>query len=222
MTDYEKQNNEPAIVENDEKKDTEQNTKNEKIVIKNKVGGFPRIVIILVLLIVLVGGIAFIVSQKNKTKVSVTTLEQSLEKASDLTTAKLTYCGLVKYKKGTAFLNKTSFSMLYEAKVTAGIDVKDIKFDVTDSQVTVKYPKAKILSAHVMEDSLQFFDENFALFKSDEKDALVEAMKLAKKELKKKKQYKNLMKEADNQTESLLKALYTEKIGDRKLVLKRI
>ena len=119
-------------------------------------------------------------------------------------------------------MNKTSFSMLYEAKVTAGIDVKDIKFDVTDSQVTVKYPKAKILSAHVMEDSLQFFDENFALFKSDEKDALVEAMKLAKKELKKKKQYKNLMKEADNQTESLLKALYTEKIGDRKLVLKRI
>ena len=52
MTDYEKQNNEPAIVENDEEKDTEQNTKNEKIVIKNKVSGFPRIVIILVLLIV--------------------------------------------------------------------------------------------------------------------------------------------------------------------------
>ena len=69
MTDYEKQNNEPAIVENDEEKDTEQNTKNEKIVIKNKVGGFPRIVIILVLLIVLVGGIAFIVSQKNKTEI---------------------------------------------------------------------------------------------------------------------------------------------------------
>lgn len=40
MTDYEKQNNEPAIVENDEKKDTEQNTKNEKIVTRIKWVGF--------------------------------------------------------------------------------------------------------------------------------------------------------------------------------------
>lgn len=182
---------------------------------------YRKIVIIGIILAVIACAVAYTAFKiSEKPEVSVTTLEQSLEQMSDLTTAKLTYCGIVRYSKGVSLINKTSFNMLYEAEITAGIDVKDIKFEVTDSKVIITYPKAKILSSHINEDSLQFYDQNFALFKTDQKDIMKDTMKKAKEELKGKRQYKNLMSTANRQTESLLKMLYSKAIGDRKLVIK--
>ena len=48
-----------------------------------------------------------------------------LEAVSELTTARLTYTGLIKYSEGKIpFLTKNSFSMIYTARVRAGIDIQ--------------------------------------------------------------------------------------------------
>ena len=51
-----------------------------------------------------------------------------MERSSELTTAKVKYTGLCDYKEGEGivFLNKTSFTMRYEATARFGIDIAKV------------------------------------------------------------------------------------------------
>ena len=61
-----------------------------------------------------------------------------LEAVSELTTARLTYTGLIKYSEGKIpFLTKNSFSMIYTARVRAGIDIRQAKIDIQEDQVVI-------------------------------------------------------------------------------------
>ena len=68
-----------------------------------------------------------------------------LEKASELTSAKLNYTGITEYKDtGIPIINKSDFIMVYKATARAGINMKDVKAEVDDKKMIVRLriPKA--------------------------------------------------------------------------------
>ena len=148
-------------------------------------------------------------------------IESKLEEAGELTTAKLMYSAVEEYKEGSIpIINKSKFAMFYQATVRAGIDVKNVKQDLTDDTLTLTLPPAKILEVTIHSDSLQFYNREKGLFSTDGakqvKKALVEAEKRARDA-----DMSDLLDMADEQLEKVMKGIFEDSIGDRVLVIKR-
>ena len=159
-------------------------------------------------------------TKKDEPEITNTFIGEKLEAVSELTTAKLTYTGLVRYTEGNIpFLTKKEFNMLYRAGVRAGIDLSQANIDVTDSEVKLTLPKAEIQEISVDADSIQFYDESFALFNGEKREDTVEALKVAEEDVRENGNMEDLMAEAQEQTEILLTGFLDELIGDRTLVI---
>ena len=121
-------------------------------ILKNKVA---TMICLVVVVVVIVGGTIYLTRNKTS-EVDTTYLGAKLEKASELTTTKLTYDGFTKYTDtGVKVINRSDFLMVYTATARAGIDVKEIIIESNKISKTIKVtlPKAKILEeigrAHV-------------------------------------------------------------------------
>lgn len=89
-------------------------------------------------------------------------VESQLQKAvkiDELSTAEFHYGGIAVKKDDSG---KEKWHVSYEATVTAGVTMGDIKFDVDDKAKTVTpvLPKVKILDAVIDSGSLDFFENN--------------------------------------------------------------
>ena len=93
---------------------------------------FKNILIaLLALLLILALGIGYLMlsgrmanpfEQQKQATITAEQVEEQLEKCSDLTTAKLTYKGIVHFTEGQIkYLTKNEFNMQYAAKAVAGI-----------------------------------------------------------------------------------------------------
>ena len=164
--------------------------------------------------------VTYRLTKKDEPEITNTFISEKLEAVSELTTAKLTYTGLVRYTEGNIpFLTKKEFNMLYRAGVRAGIDLSQANIDVTDSEVKLTLPKAEIQEISVDADSIQFYDESFALFNGEKREDTVEALKVAEEDVRENGNMEELMAEAQEQTEILLTGFLDELIGDRTLVI---
>ena len=164
--------------------------------------------------------VTYRLTKKDEPEITNTFISEKLEAVSELTTAKLTYTGLVRYTEGNIpFLTKKEFNMLYRAGVRAGIDLSQANIDVTDSEVKLTLPKAEIQEISVDADSIQFYDESFALFNGEKREDTVEALKVAEEDVRENGNMEDLMAEAQEQTEILLTGFLDELIGDRTLVI---
>lgn len=164
--------------------------------------------------------VTYRLTKKDEPEITNTFISEKLEEVSELTTAKLTYTGLVRYTEGNIpFLTKKEFNMLYRAGVRAGIDLSQANIDVTDSEVKLTLPKAEIQEISVDADSIQFYDESFALFNGEKREDTVEALKVAEEDVRENGNMEDLMAEAQEQTEILLTGFLDELIGDRTLVI---
>ena len=166
------------------------------------------LVIILVVALLLKNGSA---------KVDTTYILSRLEKSSELTTSKLTYEGFSKYTdEGYSYITKQDFFMQYTAEVRAGIDVKDIKVNVNNilSSVTLTIPKAKILEVKILPESIQYYNEGFALFNFDSKQDAAKAMALAEEDAKEKIANMGILEMADTQAEALIKGLIQDTVPE--------
>ena len=178
-----------------------------------------RMVSILIIAIVVIF-VTYRLTKKDEPEITNTFISEKLEAVSELTTAKLTYTGLVRYTEGNIpFLTKKEFNMLYRAGVRAGIDLSQANIDVTDSEVKLTLPKAEIQEISVDADSIQFYDESFALFNGEKREDTVEALKVAEEDVRENGNMEDLMAEAQEQTEILLTGFLDELIGDRTLVI---
>lgn len=113
-------------------------------------------------------------------------IEEQIAGSSDLTTAELTYNGLVKYENGRIpFLSRKAFSMTYRATVRAGVDLSKAKVEVSDEARTIDIalPDATIQSSEIDPRSIGFYDRQFALMNWDTKQDAVKAMKAAKEDV---------------------------------------
>lgn len=164
--------------------------------------------------------VTYRLTKKDEPEITNTFISEKLEAVSELTTAKLTYTGLVRYTEGNIpFLTKKEFNMLYRAGVRVGIDLSQANIDVTDSEVKLTLPKAEIQEISVDADSIQFYDESFALFNGEKREDTVEALKVAEEDVRENGNMEDLMAEAQEQTEILLTGFLDELIGDRTLVI---
>lgn len=136
-----------------------------------------------------------------------------LEKASELTSAKLNYTGMTEYKDtGIPIINKSDFIMVYKATARAGINMKDVKAEVDDKKkiVRLSIPKAEVLDVKVKASSIKYFDEKFSLLNVNEKEDSNKAIELAEKAAEKELKNMGVLEMADEQAEALIKGLLRE------------
>ena len=179
------------------------------------------LIALLALLLILALGIGYLMlsgrmanpfEQQKQATITAEQVEEQLEKCNDLTTAKLTYKGIVHFTEGQIkYLTKNEFNMQYAAKAIAGIDMSKVTVEVQDpadgnpGKVIITVPKATLQDLTIDEKSLAFYDEKTALFNKvnheDVQDAMVAATEDAKKNMGK----KALIAEAQSNAEDVIR-----------------
>ena len=143
-------------------------------------------------------------------------LASKLEDASDLTTAQITYTGMIHYDDGgIPFLTQKKYSMMYSATIEAGIDLSGVEIEVTDDKVIVKLPEVTVDEPEVDLDSIEFYDDSFALFNWDQKEDGIDAMKEAREDCKKKADIASLEGRAYENAKEIVRKLLEDAVGDR-------
>lgn len=153
---------------------------------------------------------ARLLEKEDNMKISASSIEEKLSKCSDLTTARLDYRGIIRYEDGNIqYINKKSFSMIYDAHIKAGIDLSQAKVSVKGKKITVTIPKPEIQDIVVDPDSLEFYDEKLALFNWTKKEDTAKAMKAAKEDADQKAAQTDLIEQASEQARTVITTLLT-------------
>ena len=114
-------------------------------------------------------------------------------------------------------MTQKSFSMIYDAKITAGIDLSQTKVSIDGNHIKVVLPNPEIQDIIIDSDSLEFYDEQSALFNWTEKEDTQKAMSYAKEDAAEKAKQVDLITRASEQAESVIKNLllpFTEDIDN--------
>ena len=183
--------------------------------------------VIMTVVVILTAVISYKISAKLHTKkepdIDIAFVNAKLENISELATEELVYTGILMYSDGTIpFITQTGFSMLYTADVKAGVDLSQMDIDVTDTQVLISIPHAKILSINVDPDSIHFYDEMHALFNWSQKYDVTEALTAAESDVKDKVVSYDLITKAEEQAEIAITDILEGTIGERELVISYI
>ena len=138
------------------------------------------------------------------------TLMSALESSSELVTSKMTMMGCVEYNdEGVPVLTKGDFVMIYKATVKAGVNVKEIKTAIDNSErvVYIYVPDAEILDVKVIPDSVKYYDKSFVLFNGDPMEDSLRAQQQAEDDAKKEALGTGILEAADKQSETLVKGI---------------
>lgn len=190
---------------------------------------FRTILILFIALIAIIIGliialrIVLINREKEKEKapsLTSTTISQQLANCSNLTTAELTYNGLIHFSKGDIpLINQNSFSMIYEATAKAGIDISQADITVTDTDIIILLPECEVTEINVNSDSLEFYDEHTSIFNRSEKTDVVTALQYAEDDVKEKADLQGLTNRAQAQTELIIKGLIEPIADERNIII---
>lgn len=158
--------------------------------------------------------------QTSEPEVTSSFINGKLEAASDLTASRLVYTGLIKYSEGSIpFLTQNSFSMIYTASVRAGIDLSKAQVRLTDDKAVITLPECVVQSIEVDPDSIEFYDEHWALFNWTQKADVIDTISAAKADVSQKADMESLLQNARLQTEKIIEGLLEDAVGDRKLII---
>lgn len=145
---------------------------------------------------------------KEKVTVSASSIEERLSKCSSLTTARLDYRGMIKYEEGDIpYINKKSFSMIYDAHIKAGIDLSKANVEVTGKKIKVTVPAPEIQDIVIAPDSLEFYDEKLALFNWTDREDTAKAMEYAKQDAAAKADQTDILAQASDQAKTVIETL---------------
>lgn len=170
------------------------------------------ITLVLLILVIALSGVLFVKCSfdNDEATISASYISGKLEEASELTTAKLTYTGVADYTdEGIPVISQGDFTMVYNANVRAGIDIKKVKTNINNQTRTVKItiPDAEILDVKVDPKSIRYYDEAFALFNTDEKEDANRAQTMAEKDAIEHVAECGILELADQQAETLIKGI---------------
>ena len=153
-------------------------------------------------------------------KIDITYVGNKLESISELTTAKMTYNGIVHFKEGKiSFITKKEFYMAYRVSMKAGFNLDETEIKVTDNAVVINLPEAEIYEPTVDEKSFQFFDKSIGIFVNEEMDDLAQAITEAKADALAQPETQEMKVRAEEQAVLLITALLEGQIGERDLVI---
>ena len=182
------------------------------------------IILIAVAIALIMGGVwlkTFLFG-KSEPKITTDYITGKLETASELTTAELTYTGLVKFEDGSIpFLTQKGFTMKYTATVKAGIDFSKIEVEVNSKTVVVTLPETEIQSVNVDSNSIDFYDQSYAIFNWSSKDDVTTAIQAAENDVATNADTESLKQKSSEQTEKLVRGLLEDAIGEKELIIKR-
>ena len=165
------------------------------------------------------GGI-FYFHMKAQPKVDAKSLMERLEESSELTVEKNFYTGIVRFEEGTIrFIDKNGFNMKYEAEIDAGFELENVNIEVNDDSVVVTVPEAKILSVSIDPDSLEFYDNQVSLIKTDRKEATKQALQAAQKDAEEHATSKGILDAANKRAEIIFKGILEGGVGDREIIV---
>ncbi len=165
------------------------------------------------------GGI-FYFHMKAQPKVDAKSLMERLEESSELTVEKNFYTGIVRFEEGTIrFIDKNGFNMKYEAEIDAGFELENVNIEVNDDSVVVTVPEAKILSVSIDPDSLEFYDNQVSLIKTDRKEATKQALQAAQKDAEEHATGKGILEAANKRAEVIFKGILEGGVGDREIIV---
>lgn len=164
---------------------------------------------IAVVALIAVGFMGARLLDKNKEpEVSAVMISEQLSKCSELATSRLDYRGLINYSDGDIpLINQKSFSMVYNAKIKAGMDLSQAEVSISGKKIKVKLPEPQILDITVDEGSLEFYDEQFALFNWTNKEDTAKALSYAKEDAQEKAVHTGLLEEAKEQAKTVISTL---------------
>lgn len=178
------------------------------------------VVVIAVAVIYVTNLVVSLVKSESEPTITNAFINDRLEAASELTSAELTYNGLIHYTDGKIpFITMKAFLMTYRADVKAGVDLSKVEVNVTKPKVNITIPKIKVLDIAVDPDTIQFYDEKSALFNWTKKEDVIDAIQVAEDDVTEHANIEELKAKAKKQTEVLLEGLLKDSIGDRKLVI---
>lgn len=154
----------------------------------------------LIILLILVGSIFYggmLYQRKyNQTTITSSVIGSELKEANDLITSNYNYSRFGKYENSLELngwsipLTNKNFLLQYNGTIQCGLDLDQVKIDITDQTITVHTGKIKVLSHTIDEDSIQVYDEKNNLFNpikvSDYKNFAIQEKKTALKEAKEK------------------------------------
>ena len=157
-------------------------------------------------------------SDKN-VKVDVKVLEKALQENAELSTAKLKFKAEVDYDgKGVPGINQNKFTVLCEATVKAGFDMKDVKITPDDEKkiVYIKVPLAEIKpeDVYINHKKLKFYDKKFVLFPVDVQESTAEALALGENIAKKYAHETGIIELANKQGAVIIKGILSNAIPD--------
>lgn len=177
------------------------------------------ITLIAVIALISVGFLAAnLLNKEPQVMVSASSIEERLSKCSTLTTARLDYRGIVKYSEGEIqFIDKKSFSMIYDAHIKAGIDLEKASVSLSGKKVQVIIPQPEVQDIIIDSDSLEFYDEKFALFNWTDKEDTAKAISYAKEDATAKIDQTDILAQASEQAKTVIETLLapiTEDVKD--------
>ena len=153
--------------------------------------------------------------------VSADMIETKIDSISEINGAQMVYRGLITYTDGDIpFINQKGFSMIYDAKIKAGIDFSKVKVDVDNNSntIVVSVPKATITSIEINPDTIKLCDRKYAVLNWNKQEDVTVAMSHAKKDATTKAEKSALVKQAQDNTSAVIKSVLSG-IADRKSVV---
>lgn len=179
--------------------------------------------VILFFLIFVIKKIDAYLDERKKPALSAEKLTEQLVACSDLTTAEIIYNGVVRFEEnGIPLINENSFLMMYSARVKAGIDISQVKVNVTSNKVVVTLPEVTVQDLIIDTDTLEFYDVSTSLFNQTQQSDVVVAVNYAKDDVRKNADIPGLLAKAKEQTETLIRGLFNDVVGDRELVIRYV
>lgn len=179
---------------------------------KEKLGGkiITIMSVVCVIALIAIGVLSVKLIEANKAPaVSTSVITKQLQNMTDLTTSQLQYRGLVRYEEGNIiFINKKSYTMIYDAKVKAGIDMSKVSVEVDKEKIQVNLPKATVQDIVIDSDSIEFYDEKNSLFNWENKQDTVTALQLAKEDAGQRIDEEELLIQAEEQAKNLIQTLF--------------
>lgn len=173
-------------------------------------------IISVLIALALVGGIAFFFGTKHSDKENQITeklLASYIEESRDLITTKYHYTNMGSFSNKKDFygykipLTQKKFIVSYDGVMLAGIDLKDLKIEVSGDKINVDVPKSKILADDIDEKSIKVFDESASVFNPIEVSDYVGFAKDQQKKMQEKAINNGILEEADKNTEKAIKEI---------------
>lgn len=149
-----------------------------------------------------------------------TFVSEKLEDCSELSSAELTYRGMVSFQDGDIpFLTQKAFQMLYTAEIRAGVDLGQAQVSVSDAELRIDLPAVEVQTLTILPDSLEVIDQQRALLNWTNREDMVTAMQYAEDDAREHADIEGLKTRAGEQTKRLINGLFEGFIGDRMLVV---